>query len=96
MQKYAANSWKSDKRIIAKDEDMQKVVKEHWIELVKKEHGSLFDAKEFSILKIDTSKLNNKFYRDNTFEYNDTFIAVYTISNIPAAAIEIVETFGSE
>ena len=96
MQKYAANSWKSNKRFVAKDEDLQKVVKEHWIELVKKEHGSLFDTKEFSILKIDTSKLNNKFYRDNTFEYKDTFVAVYTTANIPAAAIEIVETFESE
>ena len=96
MQKYAANSWKSNKRFVAKDEDLQKVVKEYWIELVKKEHGSLFNTEEFSILKIDTSKLNNKFYRDNTFEYKDTFVAVYTTTNIPAAAIEIVETFESE
>ena len=96
MQKYATNSWKSNRRFIVKDEDMQKVVKEYWIKLMTKEHGSLFDTKEFSILKIDTSKLNNKFYRDNTFEYKDTFVAVYTTVNIPAAAIEIVETFESE
>ena len=93
MQKYAINSWKSNRKFILKNEDMQKIVKMHWIELLKKENGSVFDTKEFSILKIDTRKLNNKFYRDNAFEYKDKFVAVYTMTNIPAPAIEIVETF---
>lgn len=93
MKKYAANSWKSNKRFALKTEDMQKIVKDYWIELMKKELGSVYDTKEFAILKIDTSKLNCKFYRDNVFEYDDQFVAVYTNSNIPASAIEIVETF---
>ena len=93
MKKYAAHSWKNNKRFILKSDDMQQSVKDNWLELVKKEYGALFDTKEFAILKIDTGKLNCKFYRDNVFEYKDQFVAVYTTSNISASAIEIAETF---
>lgn len=56
--------------------------------LCKKASGKLFDTHEFSLLKIDTSKLKDViFYRDNVFELDGSFVAIYTMQAIPPDAI---------
>lgn len=100
--RYAVNSNKQSKKFIRKEE-LAKNIKEFYVELEKKfklkndnkEYvGTLFDSKEFCLLEIDTKKLKDvKFYRDNAFEYDGDFIAVYTFDNIPYNAISIVDDF---
>lgn len=52
----------------------------------------LFDTHEFSVLAIDTAKLEDvKFFRDNTFDIDGDFIAVYTDQAIPPNAISYVD-----
>lgn len=62
--------------------------------LCKKASGKLFDTHEFSLLKIDTSKLKDViFYHDNVFELNGNFVAIYTMQGIPPDAIVKVMDF---
>ena len=54
----------------------------------------LLQTKDYALLKIDKRKVPNlKLYRDNNFQAKDVKhpIALYTYSNIPPNAIELVD-----
>ena len=90
QKQYASVTGKQNKKYISNDnfdEFLKYVILQH------KNTGVLVDTKEFAIIEIDTTKINNKFYRDNTFEVNGSFVAVYTTQNIPYQALKIVDIF---
>ena len=90
QKQYASVTGKQNKKYISNDnfdEFLKYVILQH------KNAGVLVDTKEFAIIEIDTTKINNKFYRDNTFEVNGSFVAVYTTQNIPYQALKIVDIF---
>ena len=91
QKQYATVSGKQNKKFLTLD-NYDSIA--NFAILQAKKTGILVDTKEFSILEIDTTKLNNvKFYRDNTFEIDGNFVAVYTSQNIPFYALTEIETF---
>jgi len=90
---YAASSNKVNKKFISND-DLKKCATNMYELLCKKASGKVFNTHEFSLLKIDTSKLKNViFYRDNMFEMYGNFVAIYTMQGIPPDAITKVMDF---
>lgn len=90
MKEYAAVSGKRSKKFILNDK-LKDDVLDFYEELQKKSGGVLFDTHEFSVLAIDTAKLEDvKFFRNNTFDIDGDFIAVYTDQAIPPNAIRYV------
>ena len=91
MRDYAAVSGKRIKKFILND-NLKHDVLDFYKELQKKSGGILFDTHEFAVLAVDTAKLEDvKFFRDNTFDINGDFIAVYTDQAIPPSAISYVD-----
>lgn len=91
--KYASSSNKVNKKFISNAELKKQAVDMYDI-LCSKASGKVFDTHEFSLLKIDTSRLKDViFYRDSMFELDGTFIAIYTMQAIPPDAIEKVMDF---
>lgn len=89
---YASASKKHNKKFIA-NADASKLV-DLYKTLMKKECGVVVDTREFSILQIDLEKIGNvKFYRDNTFEVDGKFAAVYTEQAIKPDAIAKMQDF---
>ena len=93
MKAHAQSSKKSSKRFIlssrAEDE-----VKDFYTEIQSKLEGKLYDTHEFAILKIDTSKIDAPFFRDNTsFDEDHNFTAVFTDRNIQPNAISLIAFF---
>lgn len=91
--KYASNSSKVNRKFIS-NEDLKKCATNMYDLLCKKASGKVFNTHEFSLLKIDTSKLKDViFYRDNMFELSGNFVAIYTMQGIPPDAIVKVLDF---
>ena len=78
MKEYAMVSDKRSKKFILNGKLKDEIL-DFYEELQKKTNGILFDTHVFAVLAIDTTKLGDiKFFRDNTFDINGNFIAVYT------------------
>lgn len=93
MQDYAAVSGKQSKKFVLSSQ-LKTHVLEFYEELQKKTSGKLFNTHEYTVFAIDTAKLDNiKLYRDNTFDIDGDFIAVYSVAPIPPNAISIVQDF---
>ena len=96
MKDYAAVSGKRSKKFILNDKLKDEII-DFYEELQKKTDGVLFDTHEFAVLAIDTTKLEDvKFFRDNTFDINGNFIAVYTDQAIKPAAISLVDEIAAK
>lgn len=90
MKSYASSSGKTSKKFINKDRLAFDVLN-FYKELQTKTSGMLFSTFEFTMLAVDTAKLDDvEFYRDNTFDISGRFVAVYTEKSIPPKAIDIV------
>lgn len=78
MKDYAATSGKRSKKFILNDK-LKNDIMDFYEEVQKKTDGVLFDTHKFVVLAVDTTKLEDvKFFRDNAFDINGNFIAVYT------------------
>lgn len=90
---YAKTVIKPSKRFILNDK-IAKNILNFYRQLEQKQNGILFDTYEFCLFKIDSAKIGNvKLYRDNTFDMNGDFVAVYSVDPIPPKAIEIAAEF---
>lgn len=93
MKNYASSSEKKSMKFILNGNLKQEVLN-LYEKLAIKQDGVLFDSHEFCVFKIDTAKLNStKFYRDNLFDVDGNFIAVYAVDPIPPKALEIITEF---
>ena len=93
FQNYAAVSNKISKKFIT-NKKLKDEILDFYEEIQNKSKGVLFNTHEFSIFKIDTNKLNDvKLYRDNTFDIDGNFIAVYATQPIKPDAISLICNF---